>query len=310
MGEFTEYINEIRINYNHLCQKTKTENPIVSVIVPVFNAEAYIEKCILSIIEQSFKDIEIIIVDDGSDDFSTPILYTFKDLDKRIEIIRQKNSGPSVARNVGIQNAKGKYIAFVDADDWIEENYIEKLYESITKNKADIAATSIIRWRIYNKKYRICYKKEKVYTKLTDKLRICNIPENCYVWNKLYKTSLIKDIKFKPGIFFEDVFWTPEVIKKSDKLVTVPNTNYYYRVNNKSIVKNIQDNKKQLDSYNAHKYIIEFFKMNNIFIKEKYKYITKRIIYFGKIPIAKIKEHENKNICYLFNLLPIFIFKN
>ena len=156
-----------------------------------------------------------------------------------------------------------------------------------------------------SQKYRVHYTEEKIYSSLEDKMDICKIPTCCYVWNKLYKADLVKQIPFIENVYFEDVLWTPEALKLSNNLVTVPNINYYYRVNNLSIVKT-NNPKKQYDSYMAKKNIIEFFKENKLKLSEKDKCITKSIKYFLNIPLLKIKEYENTEIFYLFGVIKIF----
>lgn len=283
--------------------------PKVSIIIPTFNNEQYLPKCLLSVIKQSLKEIEIIVVNDGSTDNSENILKVFTESDNRFKIINQdKNEGVSAARNIGIEIATGEFISFIDSDDWVDENFIEKLYMAVKENNCDIGAATIIRKRKNIQKYRVHYTEEKIVETLEDKIKICKIPTCCYIWNKIYKTNFIKNFKFQVGTFFEDILWIPEVLKQSNKLITVPDTNYYYRVNNNSIVKKTPSNIKQKNSYTAKKYIVKFFEQNNLKLSEKDKDITKRSFYFYKFLLLKIKEKQYLNTCYLFGFLPIFKF--
>ena len=282
------------------------KNPVISVVVPCYNVGEYVENCLNSLINQTFKDFEIICVNDGATDNTPQILNEFAEKYPQIKIINQKNGGLSNARNTGIDNARGEYIAFVDSDDWINESFLENHYKTITKYDADISAGTIIRWRENYQKYRVHYTEERVFDTLKDKIEVCSIPKCCYVWNKLYKTELVKQHKFADGAYFEDMLWTPEILKTSGKLVTVSGADYFYRVNKGSIVKKKPSAKKQADSYNAHKYIIEFFEENNLELSKKHKLVTKRIIYLFNLPVARIKEYENTSTFYLFNLLPLF----
>lgn len=288
------------------CVKNSMENPKVSIIVPAYNVEKYIYDCLLSLVKQTFKEIEIIVINDGSIDNTFEIIEEFSKRDDRIRVINQKNRGNSCARNSGLEIAKGKYISFIDSDDWVDENYIEQLYNTIERSNSDIAAATIIRKRKYTQKYRVHYAEEKIFTLLEDKIKASRIPVCCYVWNKLYRAEKIVGHKFKSGVFFEDVLWLPEVIKNCETLVTVPGTNYYYRVNNASIVKKKPSIKKQDDSYNAKKYLLEFFKQNNLEIPKKSEIITRRIKYLLNIPVLKIKEYRNIETAYLFDLIPVF----
>ena len=284
-------------------------SPEVSIIIPCYNVQEYIEECISSVIKQTFKNIEIILINDGSSDLTFNILQAFGEIDKRIILINQENKGVSNARNKGLEIAKGKYITFLDSDDWIDEDYIEKLYAAVSKNSCDIAVSDMIRKRQNSQKYRLKFNEEKIYTSLSDKINITRVPVCCYLCGKLFKKELINNFKFKENVYFEDMLLLPEVLKKSDKLITVPNTNYYYRVNKNSIVKKNQSPKKQLDSYRAHKYIVRFFKENNLILPEKNQRITKYIKYFLNIPILKTKEYKNILTTYLFGFLPVGVKK-
>ncbi len=276
-------------------------SPKISVIIPVYNVSLYLSDCLESIINQTFKDLEIICINDGSTDNSLEILNSYALKDNRIKVINQKNSGSSVCRNYGIRNAVSEYISFIDSDDWIDLYYFEKLYKAIIKNNCDIAVSSIIRKRNIYEKYRVHYTEEKVYETLEEKIKICEIPKCCYVWNKLYKKEIIKDHFFTPGVFFQDVMWVPGALKLSSKLVTVPGINYYYRVNNNSVVKKPSP-KKRNDRINSKKYIIKFFEENNLDLPEKDKYITRSIWYLFGIHAFKIKEYNNNLYYYLFGI--------
>lgn len=280
--------------------------PKVSIVVPIYNVEKYLSKCLTSLINQTLEDIEIICINDGSTDNSLEILKDFASKDSRIKVIDKQTEGPSISRNIGIKTATGDYIGFVDSDDWIDLDFYEKLYSAITSNDVDIACATIVRKREKSSKYRVFFEKEKIYETLGDKLKAINYPKCSYVWNKLYKAGKIKNIPFKKGIYFEDVYWTLEVLKRTDKIITVPNTNYFYRVNSKSIVKRVKDSKRQLDFYNSQKFLVKFYEENGIKLDKKYQNITKEIKYLGNIPILKIKERKTIRTYLLFSLLPIW----
>ena len=117
----------------------------VSIIIPVYNVQKYLRKCLDSIVNQTFKNIEIIIINDGSSDNSLNICKEYSKKDKRINIINKHNEGVSKARNTGLLYATGEYISFIDSDDWVEQNMIEELYNSITSNKADLCICNFIK---------------------------------------------------------------------------------------------------------------------------------------------------------------------
>lgn len=288
-----------------MCKVAVVKNINVSIIVPIYNTQDYIERCLNSLINQTLKDIEIICVNDGSTDDSLKILEEFAKVDDRIIVLTQENAGVSVARNAGLNIAKGEYIGFIDSDDWIDLDYYENLYNTAIRNDCEIAVTNVVRKKESTQKYKIKYDSEQVYEDLQKKLNICDIPNCCYTVNKIYKSEIIKDLKFKEGVLFEDVLWLPEIIKGCNKLVTVPSIVYYYWVNNNSIVRSKSTPKRELDSYNAKKYIVQFFDENNLELSKKERNITKSIKYLFNIPILKIKEYNNNETCYLFSFLPI-----
>lgn len=172
----------------------------VSVIVPIYNTEKYLEKCIESLINQTLREIEIILIDDGSTDKSYEIARKFESLDKRITVIKQENTGQSGARNRGLEIAKGEYIGFVDSDDWVDENFYEKLYEKIKKEKADLGVASR---KMFDKNDK---QVAKIQTK--DEVGIINnIPKHIVnkvlfnhtvtVCNKIYKKNIIENKKIQ-----------------------------------------------------------------------------------------------------------------
>ncbi len=280
----------------------------ISVVVPVYNTSKYLRKCLDSLVNQTFKDIEIICVNDGSTDSSLSILQEYKAKYNSIKIISQKNQGLSSARNTGIEAACGDYIGFVDSDDWVDLDFFAKLYEAILYNDCDIAVASIIREKNFYKKYRVKYFTDKIYYDLEERVKICGLPKSSYVWNKLYKKDVIK--LFKPNVFFEDMFWIPKILQQTKSLVTVSGINYHYRATANSIVKSIPTIKKQNDYYLAQQQMIEFFETNQIKIEEKVKNITKKKVYFWKILLLKIKEYKYTQTFYILGFFPILKITN
>lgn len=244
-------------------------------------------------------------MNDGSTDLTEKILETYSQKDSRIKIINQKNQGLSGARNTGLNAAKADYLTFIDSDDWVDSDYIEKLYFSAKRNDCDIAVSGMIRKRPKQQKYRLFFKEEKVYSSLQDKVDVCKIPACCYACGKLFKKSLITDKPFKSGVYFEDVLWIPYILKDASKIVTVPKTFYYYRANNTSIVKTVQSLQKQHDSYRAKSNVVKFFEENSLLLPEKNKHVTKRITYLFKIPVLKVKEYKDTETTFLFGFLQI-----
>ncbi len=224
-------------------------NKLVSVIVPIYNVEAYLEKCITSIINQTYTNIEIILINDGSTDTSLKICQEYQKLDNRIIILNKNNEGLSAARNDGIAKSKGKYICFIDGDDYISPNYIEKLYNDLTKHKADI---SVCNFYYENYQGSLTKKKEcqnQIYTSTEALKDIFLIQKNLeiMVWNKLYKKELFtkNNITFPKSMIHEDNFVTYKLFAKSKRISLINDKLYYYVQRNNSITNTYS--KKRLD---------------------------------------------------------------
>lgn len=186
----------------------------VSVIVPIYNSERYIDKCIQSIINQTFKDIELILVDDGSTDKSVEISNKYAEKDKRIKIIKQKNKGVSLARNYGISIATGDFITFVDSDDFIEIDMLDILYNAAIDNNCDVVLSGIKIIKDNNIKYEFT-KDSKIYTK-QEVFKLFYFDREPfspnYAWGKLIKRSICNKIKFREDIFLmEDALFSMEL---------------------------------------------------------------------------------------------------
>ena len=276
----------------------------VSIIVPVYNVEKYLRKCLDSLINQTLKDIEIICVNDGSKDNSPKILEEYAKKDNRIIVINQENAGLSVARNSGIDIAKGEYIGFVDSDDWVDLDFFEKLYYSATSNDADIAVGGIIRVTGIKKKKFLNFEKETLTDNANLKFELCDVPEKSYVTNKIYKTQKLKEInlKFEEGRIFEDCIFTPQALFYSGKIVTVPNIYYYYLRRGNSTVKQ-RSEKANADNAYANKKANDFIKEHNIDISS-HEPKTYRFKIFG-VTIFKIRQIGKRKQYALFNIIKI-----
>lgn len=213
--------------------------PLISIIVPIYNVEMYLEKCIQSIVTQTYYNLEIILVDDGSPDSCGQICDKWANRDNRIKVIHKKNGGLSDARNVGLKAAKGEYIAFVDSDDFIDTRLYEVLIKGLTKTLSDISCCKVIKvWNqldIGENNSEIC--KYKVYSPV-DAMRELILDGNIQqvVWNKLYKKQVIDGIAFEKGKCNEDEFWSYQVIAKAKRVVWVDFNGYYYVQRSSSIM--------------------------------------------------------------------------
>lgn len=203
--------------------------PELSIIVPVYKVEKYLPKCIDSILAQTFTDFELILVDDGSPDRCGEICDEYAGKDSRIRVIHQKNQGVSVARNAGLDIAKGKYIGFVDSDDWIEPKMYETMISTAEKEQSDIVICGI---RHYNEENVFIYDELTAFGKYNNEQMLKylysmpNILGGC-IWNKIYRFSKIKKIRYKRGIaFVEDRLYLFDVFRVCDNGVKLSETLY------------------------------------------------------------------------------------
>ena len=187
----------------------------ISIIVPIYNVEKYLEKCIKSILSQTYKNLEIILVDDGSPDKCGMICDKYKEIDDRIIVIHQENKGLSGARNTGLKNANGKYVCFIDSDDYINEHMIETLYENLIKTGSDISICDFfqvkenenIKIKKIENAVKIMNKQECLKKLLYHKYKL-----DIVTWNKLYKQELFNNIEFPEGKIYEDFATIPFLI--------------------------------------------------------------------------------------------------
>ena len=239
---------------------------LISVVVPIYNVENYLKKCIESIINQTYDYIEIILVDDGSTDKSGEICDEYEKIDTRIQVIHKENGGLSDARNSGLRIARGEYIAFIDSDDFIEKNFIEVLYKLCKENNAEIAQCEF--GKVGYEKFNIVQEKKDTEILIkTGKQMIYDIYNGKHMiytvaWNKLYKRSLFKGIEYPKGKINEDEATTYKLFYKATKVV-ITNQKLYNDVYRKNSIMNRKYNIKRLDGLWAFERRMEFFKEKN-----------------------------------------------
>lgn len=244
-------------------------NPEVSIVVPVYNVEKYLTRCIDSILKQTFKNFELILVNDGSTDNSLNICKEYLIKDKRIKLISQTNKGLSTARNTGIKRAIGKYICFIDSDDFVEKDYVRLLLSNIKKYKSDISICEYYLTDATGKKYSIEKLNEPIDISVLSGEKIFyyfykdNYVPNVVAWNKLYKKSLFKNIKYKEGYYFEDEWIALPLFYKARRIsfIRVPLYNYVQRQG--SIMNTPLTLKKFQDKSLMYKERIQFFQNDN-----------------------------------------------
>lgn len=232
----------------------------ISIVIPVYNAEKTLERCTKSILNQTYTNIEVIFINDGSLDNSGHILKHFEKLDNRIRYISLKNGGVSRTRNIGISQAKGKYIAFVDADDIIECTMMEKLYLAVQQYNADIAICKYDTELIEGTHNEVAESVAISKTELLNELMLPKQDIDSFVWNRLYRSDLIKNnnIQFDENIkVCEDTLFNFQCTMAADKLVLVPCHLYHYRINRDSVMFRTVFNPDKLTANKAYEIIIK-----------------------------------------------------
>lgn len=237
--------------------------PLLSVIVPVYNCEAYIEKCILSILQQSYPNIEIILIDDGSSDESLNVCKELRNRHSNIHIIHKDNAGQAAARNDGIKASKGQLIAFVDGDDFIDKRMYETLYINLITENADISCGGI--QRVENGKLKSLFNnipneyeifdKLSAINKLLDNKKITSSP--C---DKLFRRCIVENTPMKEGMIFEDYEVMPKWINNANKIVYTSQPLYYYRTNPVGTMSDTSE--KRLDEIRAADSRLNFINSN------------------------------------------------
>ena len=224
-------------------------DPLVSVVIPVYNVEPYLHECVKSVVEQTYTNIEIILVDDGSTDNSGTLCDEFALSDSRICVFHKKNGGLSDARNYGIRQSHGSLISFIDSDDYVSSDYIMHLYQALIRGKADIATTSICIFHDGElpKEHKHSTEVFHVYDAcdaLEDMLYMRHLEPNAFP--KIYKRELFDTIQYPVGKLYEDIATTTKLIDKAGKIAYLDEKDYYYRIRPNSI-QTASFNPKKLD---------------------------------------------------------------
>ena len=284
------------------------EQKMISIIVPVYNVENCVYDSVKSIMNQTYKNLEIILVDDGSTDNSGKVCDYLEEIDERITVIHQINKGLATARNTGIKNANGEYIGFVDSDDKIDCKMFERLVNLITKNNADLAICGFK--KIYDIKTKNKTNYSENYTILNKKglLDEIIINLNNAAWNKLYKTSIVKKVNFPIGIIHgEDLLFLIDYTKYCNSAVFIDDELYFYFQRQGSItktgytIKSIDEVKvKDILKTKVEKEYPEYIPIANLYC------FRSRMNLIRKIYLSKKEKSENIEL----NKLTKYIFDN
>lgn len=237
--------------------------PLLSVIIPIYNVEKYLRRCIDSVIKQTYNNLEIILVDDGSPDNSGSICDEYARKDQRIKVIHQENAGLSGARNSGISVANGDFITFVDSDDWIDKDMYSQMLQYQRNNDLDIICADTYLVKFSKTEFRPLFESDLVF-KGRDALNLILIGKiDNAAWNKIYRTSIFGDIRYPSRRIYEDVATTYKVFAKASKIGYLKKPFYYYFLKNpNSLIATSFNVKSRYDAFVGYKERYEYAKAN------------------------------------------------
>ena len=266
---------------------------MISVIVPVYNAETYLRKCLDSIAGQTYRDLEILVIDDGSTDGCDRICDEYGEKDERIRVFHTENQGLSCARNLGLDNAKGAYIGFVDSDDYISPEMYEHLL-SLMDDDVDLAECSFVETKDNDAFSGIDKAASEEIELYSTKEAMCeHIKDSRFrqiIWNKLYKRGIVKGVPFVEKKGIDDEYWTYRVIGNAKKLLCTNAILYAYRQQASSVMHNLSIGKRTISAIDAkvarHRYLQE--KMPSL-VPESLRSIWFSCLYYGQL-ILKYKD--------------------
>lgn len=236
--------------------------PTVSVVVPVYKVERYLSFCVDSILEQTFKDFELILVDDGSPDNCGAICDGYVSKDNRVHVIHRENGGLSAARNSGVEwalkNSNSKWITFIDSDDWIESRYLESLLHTATSFKANVVIGTFVRKKEHKK---ITSSDIKTSEYPVEEYWMKDQTNATVAWGKLYKKSDFVEVRYPEGKIHEDQYTTYKILFRYEKVAVVETPILFYYFNADGITKS-QWRVNRLDIFGAYKNQMKFFEQN------------------------------------------------
>lgn len=296
---------------------------LVSIIVPIYKVEKYLERCLNSIINQTYTNIEIILVDDGSPDSCGEICEKYKKIDSRIKVVHKQNEGLGMARNSGLEHIDGEYVAFVDSDDWVAQSYIEDMLLAITNNNSDFVISGYIEERTNGNiiKYNSPREKMENYgsNEIVEEVLLPilgsspnyknDIEIQMCVWTNLYKTSIIKEnnLQFVNERHFlsEDLFFNIDYIMHCKKVSIISNCNYHYKVNEVSLTNSYRQDRFILLT-NLYKREIEILKLYGIYEKASLR-INRTFIMKARNAIRILVNSKNETFPKRYKALHSFL---
>ena len=270
----------------------------ISIIAPVYQVEKYIGQCIESVINQTFKNFELILIDDGSKDKSGNICDEYAKRDKRIHVVHTENKGAASARNRGLDLATGKYIAFVDGDDYLAENMLDKLYKVITQENCDVVVCDFLNLHANpDKDFSLQLSDSKVSGReiLSHLKNQKNYGVWTIVWNKLYKKEILKALRFPEGKYFEDEIFSDQLYLRCNEVQVISDVLYYHRVLETSTM-NTQKIRNYLDLIDAFQLRINLYLENRLPDDEVYKVLIYMLESYTKCAKADFMGHDKERL--------------
>lgn len=285
---------------------------LLSIIVPIYNVEEFLPRCIDSLLDQSYKNVEIILVDDGSTDKSGFIADEYRKKDERIVVVHKKNGGLSDARNAGISKASGNYLTFVDSDDYIEKNIYTLAINKMIDTGVDILVFEIVKDYGNGKNKKLKLKEEKILNRDSALIELNTFRNLDFsACNKIYKKEMFENIDFPVGKKCEDVYTLYKVFYRASKVYLLPKEGYYYCYREGSIT---HSKKVNLDYVYAFKKQTEFFESNN---NDNLLSIAKCSYAYSCLNIANTMIRNNINDKNLLNKIrneakknSVFVYRN
>lgn len=254
--------------------------PLISVIVPVYNCEMYLNQCVESIINQTYSNLEIVLVDDGSTDDSGKICDEYSEKDHRVVVLHTVNGGAASARNKGLNVAKGEYITFVDSDDWIESDMYHSMLELLKNNSADVAKVGFIKEYENNSSIVLGNEYDGIYLK-DEAVKKFLYHENEFcggVWDKLYKRKLFDNVRFPEKLITEDYYVNALIYANLNRIAVSSKAYYHYRMQENSVCHQPVNN-HTFDEIETAKMLLEYYEKNMIATKIDRDFYMSHAIY-------------------------------
>jgi glycosyltransferase involved in cell wall biosynthesis len=279
---------------------------LISVIIPTYNASLYVSQCLETVYAQSYTNLEVIVVDDGSEDDTVQIIKRYP-----VKLIQQENQGAAAARNAGIHAATGEYIHFMDVDDLINLEFYERMLEAIVTVDADMACCGYVHERL--PAFTSIVTEKFLYVNADDKMRFANVFHQGNVWKYLYKVAFLRDRK----LLFDadlrnahDKVFAIQAVYFSNKMISVPGAVYHYKERSNSLVTSLSRKKKQIRERSikaANEFCKKFAKDNQIKVLSAPRYVTFQYALLGILPLVKKRVYNSGRVRWY--LLGLFIFQ-